>query len=79
MKQLRLQTAAGKGAFIDLVVSGTCSGSTCATSTPAVMGMTGIFMGPLGDHLGVAFQARTTSGPAASAQTTKILSCAPSC
>ena len=74
-----LQSVAGKGVFIDLVVSGTCSGSTCFTSTPAVLGMTGIFMGTQGDHLGVAFQARTTSGPTASAQTTKILSCAPSC
>lgn len=75
-----LQSVAGKGVFIDLVVSGTCSGSTCTnTPAPAVMGMTGIFMGPQGDHLGVAFQARTTSGPTASAQTTQILSCAPSC
>lgn len=74
-----LQSVAGKGVFIDLVVTGSCSGTTCSTGTPAVLGMTGIFMGPQGDHLGVAFQARTTSGPTASAQTTKILSCAPSC
>jgi len=74
-----IQIAPGKGAFIDQVVNGTCSGSTCLTSTPAVLGKTGIFMGPTGDHLGVAFQARTTSGPTAHAQTAKIFSCAPSC
>ena len=74
-----IQIAAGKGAFIDQVTTGTCSGSTCLTSTPAVLGKTGIFMGPLGDHLGVSFQAKTTSGPTAHAQTAKIFSCAPSC
>jgi len=74
-----IQIAAGKGAFIDQVTTGTCSGSTCLTSTPAVLGKTGIFMGPSGDHLGVSFQAQTTSGPTAHAQTAKIFSCAPSC
>ncbi|MGA0114758.1 MAG: FecR family protein [Burkholderiales bacterium] len=74
-----IQIAAGKGAFIDQVTTGTCSGSTCLTSTPAVLGKTGLFMGPLGDHLGISFQAQTTSGPAAHAQTAKIFSCAPSC
>jgi len=74
-----IQIAAGKGAFIDQVTTGTCSGSTCSTSTPAVLGKTGIFMGPSGDHIGVSFQAQTTSGPKAHAQTAKIFSCAPSC
>jgi len=74
-----IQIAAGKGAFIDQVTTGTCSGATCLTSTPASLGKTGIFMGPQGDHLGVSFQARTTSGPTAHAQTVKIFSCAPSC
>ncbi|HEY6508072.1 MAG TPA: hypothetical protein VIY56_08655, partial [Vicinamibacterales bacterium] len=74
-----IQISAGKGAFIDQVVNGTCSGSTCLTSTPAVLGKTGIFMGPQGNHLGVGFQARTTSGPTAHAQTAKMFSCAPSC
>lgn len=75
-----IQFAAGKGAFIDHQgVSGSCSGSTCLTSTPAVLDKTGIFMGQRGDHLGVAFGANTTSGPSASAQTAKIFTCAPSC
>lgn len=74
-----IQIAPGKGAFIDLVTTGTCSGSTCLTSTPASLGRTGIFMGPAGDHLGVSFSAKTTSGPIAHAQTAKIFSCAPSC
>ncbi|MBY0269504.1 MAG: FecR family protein [Burkholderiales bacterium] len=74
-----IQIAPGKGAFIDQVTTGTCSGSTCLTSTPASLGKTGIFMGPAGDHLGVSFSAKTTSGPTAHAQTAKIFSCAPSC
>lgn len=74
-----IQISLGKGAFIDAVSTGTCSGSTCLTSTPAALGRTGIFMGPAGDHLGVSFQAITTSGPTAHAQTAKIFSCAPSC
>lgn len=74
-----IQINPGKGAFIDQVTTGTCSGSTCLTSTPASLGKTGIFMGPAGDHLGVSFSAKTTSGPTAHAQTAKIFSCAPSC
>ena len=74
-----IQISAGKGAFIDQVTTGTCSGSTCSTSTPATLGKTGIFMGPSGDHLGVSFSAKTDSGPTAHAQTAKIFSCAPSC
>ncbi len=74
-----IQIAAGKGAFIDQVTTGTCTGSCGGTNgTPATLGKTGIFMGPLGDHLGVAFSATTTSGPIAHAQTAKIFSCAPS-
>ena len=72
-----IQIRAGQGAFIDQVTTGTCSGSTCLTSTPAVLGKTGIFMGPAGDHLGVAFSARTTSGPTAHAQTVKIFTTSP--
>jgi len=74
-----IQITPGKGAFIDQVTTGTCSGSTCLTSTPASLGKTGIFMGPAGDHLGVSFSAKTDSGPTAHAQTAKIFSCAPSC
>ncbi len=74
-----IQISLGKGAFIDQVTTGTCSGSTCLTSTPASLGKTGIFMGPAGDHLGVSFSAKTNSGPVAHAQTAKIFSCAPSC
>ena len=67
--------ASGKGAFIDQVTSGTCAGSCGST---ALLGKTGIFMGPAGDHLGITFQARATSG-AAGAQTSKVFSCSPSC
>ncbi len=74
-----IQIKPGQGAFIDMVSAGTCSGFACSTSTPATLGRTGIFMGSWGDHLGIAFSARTTSGPTAHAQTTKIFSCAPSC
>lgn len=74
-----IQIRAGQGAFIDSVTSGTCSGSTCSTSTPAVLGKTGIFMGARGDHLGVGFAARTTSGPTAYGQTAKIYTCSPNC
>lgn len=74
-----IQIKPGQGAFIELVTSGTCSGSTCLTSTPATLGRTGIFMGSKGDHLGISFSAQTSSGPIAQAQTAKIFSCAPSC
>jgi len=73
-----LQIRAGQGAFIDNVVSGgTCAGAGCSGS--ANLGMTGIFMGPKGDHLGISFNARTTSGPPAGAQSTKLFTCSPSC
>lgn len=72
-----IEIVAGKGAFIDQVTTGTCTGATCA-SLPASLGKTGIFMGPTGDHLGVSFSAQTTSGTS-HAQTAKIFSCAPSC
>src|SRR5258708_764932 len=75
-----IQIAAGKGAFIDMKnIVGTCSGSICLTSTPAQLGVTGIFMGPKGDHLGTSWSAITTSAPNLSAQTVKLLTCAPSC
>jgi hypothetical protein len=71
---------AGQGAFIDSVRTGSCVGGPCITSTPAVLGTTGVFMGASGDHLGVALQARTTpNGNIASGQATRILSCSPSC
>jgi len=73
-----IMSVAGKGAYIDQTTTGTCSGSTCSTSTPATLGKTGIFMGANGDHLGVSFSA-VTSGSTAHAQTAKVFSCAPSC
>ncbi|HXF65976.1 MAG TPA: FecR family protein [Burkholderiales bacterium] len=72
-----IQFATGKGAFINAVTTGFCSGSSCGGA--ANLGMTGIFMGPNGDHLGVGFNAVTTSGPPAHASTAKIFTCAPSC
>src|SRR5258708_11347555 len=75
-----IQIAAAKCAFTDMKnIVGTCSGSIFLTSTPAQLGVTGIFMGPKGDHLGTSWSAITTSGPSLSAQTVKLLTCAPSC
>jgi hypothetical protein len=68
----------GRGAFVNNTATGSC-GSQIGCNGSAVLTRTGIFMGPVGDHLGVAFQARTTSGPAASMQTTKIFACSPRC
>lgn len=70
-----IQIVAGKGAAIHGDSAGTCSGGPCITSTPAVLGKTGIFMGPNGDHLGLSLNALTTSGSPMSAQATRILSC----
>ncbi len=72
-----IQIAAGKGAFIDAVVGGSCGGSSCGGT--ANLGMTGIFMGPVGNHLGVGFNAVTTTGPAAHASTAKLFTCSPPC
>lgn len=69
---------AGRGASVSNTVAGSCGPITGCSGT-ALLDRTGIFMGPAGDHLGVAHQARTTSGTPASFQTTKIFSCAPSC
>ena len=74
----KIQTSPGRGAFIDTTASGSCSGAMCAVSTsiPATASVKGTFLGPVGDHLGVAINARAGS---ASAQTVQIFSCAPSC
>lgn len=62
---------AGRGAFTDNGITGTCGPLTgCDGSARLVR--TGVFMGPAGEHLGVSFQARTTSGPAASMQSSGI-------
>jgi hypothetical protein len=61
----------GKGAYIEAMTPGTCSGGRCATSTPAQLSMRGAFMGPVGDHLGVSFNARAGT---ASAQTVQMFS-----
>jgi hypothetical protein len=73
-----IQFVAGKGAIVDQVTSGLCSGAGCGGSSSAVLGKTGAFMGTRGDHLGVSFNAVTTTGPLSNAQTVKILSCASS-
>ena len=48
-------------------------GGSCASSTAAAANVKGAFMGPVGDHLGVAINAKAGS---ASAQTVQIFSCA---
>ena len=52
----------GRGAWAESTVTGTCAGGTCATSSGATLSRTATFMGPVGDHLGVSFNARTTGG-----------------
>ncbi|MBM3359203.1 MAG: hypothetical protein FJY54_15935 [Betaproteobacteria bacterium] len=69
-----IQFATGKGAFIDGVVTG----GSLNSSVPANLGVTGIFMGPAGNHLGVGFNAVTT-GSSAHASTAQLFKCAPSC
>jgi hypothetical protein len=69
----------GRGAYVANTASGQCIGQTCFSGLPATLSRTGIFMGPNGDHLGVAHQARTTQGPAQSFQTIQVFSCTPTC
>jgi hypothetical protein len=70
-----IQILTGKGAFIEASVGGgSCFGSC---SGAASLGMTGIFMGPQGDHLGIGFSAVTSGGQHAS--TVKLFACSPSC
>lgn len=69
---------AGRGAFTDNNITGTCGPST-GCNGPARLVRTGVFLGPSGDHLGVSFQARTLSGTAASTQGAGIFSCSPNC
>jgi len=65
----------GKGAGIDgLYTGGSCSGTGC--SGPITLGVTGIFYGPRGDHLGAAFAAQSGS---ASAMGVKLYTCSESC
>jgi hypothetical protein len=67
------------GASVRASATGSCASSpTPGCGGPAQLDRTAIFKGPVGDHLGVAFQAHTLSGPAASLQGTKILTCNPS-
>ena len=70
----------GKGAGIDGLYGGTCSsgpgGCGYPSPSPASLGVTGIFYGPRGDHLGAAFAAQSGS---AGAMGVKLYTCAPSC
>jgi hypothetical protein len=52
----------GRGAWAESSVAGTCSNGSCSTLSNATLSRTAVFMGPVGDHLGVAFNARTTGG-----------------
>ena len=75
-----INVVAGQGAFVEVNnLAGTCSGGICSTSTPSVLGMTGVFMGKQGDHLGTSWNARTTSGPAFQAQAVRLFGCSPAC
>jgi hypothetical protein len=59
------------GASVASASGGTCLGNACSGSS-ALLHRSGIFMGPVGDHLGVAHQARTDGGSAM--QTIQIFS-----
>ena len=66
----------GRGAYTDNNIAGSC-GPLTGCSGPANLVRSGVFMGPTGDHLGVSFAARTTSGTA-SMQATQLFKCAAS-
>ena len=67
----------GRGGFVSDSVAGSCGPITSCNGT-ALLSRTGAFMGPAGDHLGVAFQARTLSGTPANMQGTALYRCASS-
>jgi hypothetical protein len=52
----------GQGAFIQNTATGTCAGSSCSTLTNVNLSRTAVFMGPAGDHLGVAMRGVSTGG-----------------
>jgi hypothetical protein len=68
---------AGRGASVSDSVTGSCGPITSCNGT-AVLSRTGAFMGPVGDHLGVALQARTLSGTPANMNGTALFRCASS-
>lgn len=70
-----IQIRTGQGAFIQSTTLGTYTQGQ--NSGAAKLGITGIFMGATGNHLGVALSAKTTSGPAASAQAVRLFTCSP--
>ncbi len=70
-----IQIRTGQGAFIQSTALGTYTQGQSSES--AKLGLTGIFMGTSGNHLGVALNAKTTSGPAASAQAVRLFTCSP--
>lgn len=63
----------GQGAGIDAVGSLSCTGSCSSTGN---YGMTGVFLGPKGDHLATVIGAQAGT---ATAHGTRLYSCAPSC
>ena len=66
-----------QGAGIDGVYTGgSCTGGSCSTAIPVTLGVTGIFYGMRGDHLGAAFSANAASERAMGV---RLYSCAPSC
>lgn len=70
-----IQIRTGQGAFINSTALGTYTQGQSSAS--ARLGITGIFMGTSGDHLGVSLHAKTTSGTAASAQAVRLFTCSP--
>lgn len=70
-----IQIRSGQGAFIQGTTLGTYTQGQ--TSASAKLGITGIFMGATGNHLGVALNAKTTTGPAANAQAVRLFTCSP--
>lgn len=60
-----LQALPGKGVFFTGAASGTCAGACGSTAT---LGMTGVFMGKQGDHVGIGLSAVAPGGHASTAR-----------
>jgi hypothetical protein len=75
-----LQIKPGQGAFVEIKnIAATCGGTSCGVGTASKIGMTGIFLGKAGDHLGTSWNAVTTAGPAYQVQAVRLFTCSPAC
>jgi hypothetical protein len=72
-----ISVTAGQGASFGANGTGTCGGTTCGTQS-ATFRVNGVFLGTLGNHLGVSVGMQTLTGNS-SAQGVRLYTCAPSC